>query len=75
VEAPGFYRGILTDGDTLEQAKKMASEAVSGIIAVNIKHGIPFSIPAPVNMPDHYDIPFDPNVSFITGAEKTYELV
>jgi predicted RNase H-like HicB family nuclease len=75
VEAPGFYRGILTDGDTLEQAKKMASEAVSGIIAVNITHSIPFSIPAPVNLPDYHDIPFDSDVSFITGAEKAYALV
>jgi antitoxin HicB len=37
---------------------------VSGIIAVNIKHNIPFSIPAPVNMPDYYDIPLEPNLAF-----------
>jgi len=29
VEAPGFYDGIMTYGDTLEEAKKMAGEAVA----------------------------------------------
>jgi antitoxin HicB len=64
VESPGFYNGILTDGDTLEQAKEMACEAVSGIIAVNIKRDIPFSIPAPVDMPDYYNIPLESGLAF-----------
>jgi predicted RNase H-like HicB family nuclease len=56
VEAPGFYSGILTDGGSLEEAKEMASEAVSGIIASYLKHGERFSIPAMPESPGFYEI-------------------
>ncbi|MDR1215771.1 MAG: helix-turn-helix domain-containing protein [Treponema sp.] len=77
VESPGLYNGILTDGDTLEQAKEMASEAVSGIIAVNLKHDISFSIPACVNIPDYYDIPLVPELAFafwLRSTRKNYNM-
>jgi antitoxin HicB len=64
VEAPGFYNGILTDGDTLDHAVEMASEAISGIITVNLKHDIPFSIPAPVLKQDYYNIPLEAGLAF-----------
>jgi antitoxin HicB len=64
VEAPGFYNGILTDGDTLDHAKEMACEAVSGIIAVNLKHNVPFSIPAPIEGDGIYDIEIEPSLAF-----------
>jgi antitoxin HicB len=64
VEAPGFYNGILTDGDTLDHAKEMASEAVSGIFAVNLKRGIHFSIPAPIEGNDVYNIEIEPGLAF-----------
>jgi antitoxin HicB len=64
VEAPGFYDGILTDGKTLEDAKKMAYEAVTGLIITYLEHNIPFSIP-PINItPDYHTIPLEPGLSF-----------
>jgi antitoxin HicB len=65
VEAPGFYDGILTDGNTLEDAKKMASEAISGLLETYLEHNIPFSIPSITDAPDCYAIPLDPSISFV----------
>ncbi|MCL1911138.1 MAG: helix-turn-helix transcriptional regulator [Leptospirales bacterium] len=45
VESPGFYDGIVTDGDTLEEAKEMAAEAVHGLLESYLEHGSSFSIP------------------------------
>jgi len=64
VEAPGFYDGIMTDGTTLEYAKEMASEAVSGIIETYLEHSIPFSIPPIKDEPDFYAIPLEPGLAF-----------
>ena len=65
VEAPGFYDGILTDGTTLEYAKEMASEAVSGLLETYLEHNISFSIPTMTNAPDYYAIPPEPGISFV----------
>ena len=64
VEAPGFYDGIMTDGTTLEHAKEMASEAVSGIIETCLERGIPFSIPPMHDEPNLYAIPLEPGLAF-----------
>jgi len=64
VEAPGFYDGIMTDGTSLEHAKKMASEAVCGLIETYLEHNIPFSIPPASDEPDCYAVPLDPSLSF-----------
>jgi antitoxin HicB len=64
VETPGFYDGILTDGKSLEDAKKMAHEAVSGLLITYLEHNIPFSIPPINDAPDYYQIPLDPGLSF-----------
>jgi predicted RNase H-like HicB family nuclease len=45
VESPGFYDGIMTSGETLEKAKAMAAEAVSGLLETYLEHGIAFTIP------------------------------
>jgi len=63
VEAPGFYDGILTYGTNLENAKEMASEAVSGLIETYLEHNISFSIPPANNAPDYYAIPLEPSLS------------
>jgi antitoxin HicB len=63
VEAPGFYEGIMTDGDTLENAKVMASEAVTGLIETYLEQNIPFTIPVMPEAPDFYAIPLDPGLS------------
>jgi antitoxin HicB len=64
VEAPGFYDGILTHGDTLEHAKEMASEAVSGLIETYIEHGISFTIPPTSNITTIHAIPLEPGLAF-----------
>jgi antitoxin HicB len=65
VEAPGFYDGIMTDGNTLEEARKMASEAVSALIESYIKHDDTFIIPSMPKLPDMYDIPLKPELAFV----------
>ena len=64
VEAPGFYNGIMTDGETLEEAKNMATEAVTGLIESYLKHGDPFTIPPMPDTSDFYAIPLEPGLSF-----------
>jgi antitoxin HicB len=64
VEAPGFYDGVMTDGTTLEHAKEMASEAVSGLIESYLEHDIPFSIPPISDEPGYYAISLEPGLSF-----------
>ena len=77
VEAPGFYDGIMTDGTSLEHAKEMASEAVSGLIETYLEHNIPFSIPPVRNEPDYYAIPLEPGLSFalwLRNQRKTHNM-
>jgi antitoxin HicB len=64
VESPGFYEGILTYGDSLEEAKTAASEAVSGLLESYIDRQIPFTIPPIAEEPDIYRIEPEPSVSF-----------
>ena len=45
VESPGFYDGIMTYGDTLEEAKEMAKEAVHSLLESYLEHGSSFIIP------------------------------
>jgi antitoxin HicB len=64
VEAPGFYEGIMTDGESLEEAKAMAADAITGLIESYIDRQIPFNVPATVEAPDIYAIEPAPSVSF-----------
>ena len=32
VEAPGFYDGYITYGDSMDEAKTMAAQAISGLL-------------------------------------------
>ncbi len=64
VEAPSVYSDILTGGNTLEHAKMMASEALTGILEEYLQDNkeIPFSeIPSE---PDWYGIELSPGLSF-----------
>jgi antitoxin HicB len=77
VEAPGFYDGIMTDGDTLEEAKEMASEAISGLIGSYIDNNIPFNIPSMPDLLDYYAIPLEPGLSFalwLRNKRKTHNM-
>jgi antitoxin HicB len=64
VESPEFYSGILTYGNTLEEAKKMAVEAVSGLLESYLEHGDDFTIPDMPNLPDWYKIELEPELAF-----------
>lgn len=60
VESPGFYDGIITDGDTLEDAKAMAQEAVEGLVATRLSYGQDCRIPRKtIGGKDWYDVSVD----------------
>ncbi len=64
VEAPDVYSDILTYGDTLEHAKEMASEALTGLLESYLDDDkeIPaFKVPA---RKDWYGIELSPSLSF-----------
>ena len=64
VECPGFYEGYMTYGNTLENAKIMAAEAVSGLLESYLEHGDKFTIPKGKSSPDWYDIEIEPGLAF-----------
>jgi antitoxin HicB len=64
VESPGFYSIHLTYGKTLEDAKAMAAEAVSGLLESYLKHGTKFTIPEKEENGDWYDIEISPSAAF-----------
>jgi antitoxin HicB len=71
VESPEFYSGILTYGDTLEHAKKMAIEAVSGLLESYLEHGDNFTIPTMPDLPDWYQIEPEPKLAFVLWLRST----
>ena len=64
VEAPGFYEGYLTYGKTLDEAKAMAVEAVSGLLESYLEHGDKFTIPKKGKTGDWQDIEIEPGLAF-----------
>jgi predicted RNase H-like HicB family nuclease len=60
VESPGFYEGYMTYGNTLDEAKAMAAEAVSGLLESYLEHGDKFTIPKGGNSKNWYDIEIEP---------------
>jgi antitoxin HicB len=64
VEAPGFYDGLMTYGDTLEDAKAMAEEAVNGLLASYLEHGVVFAIPQKDSSSDWYPVEIEPGLAF-----------
>jgi antitoxin HicB len=65
VESPEFYSGILTYGNTLDEAKEMAVEAVSGLLESYLEHGDTFTIPKMPGHPDWYEIEIEPELAFV----------
>ncbi len=64
VEAPGFYDGIMTYAESLERAKDMASDAITGLIESYIDRQIPFEVPKATDAPDIYLVEPAHSVSF-----------
>jgi antitoxin HicB len=71
VEAPGFYDGYITCGNTLEEAKTMASEAVSGLLESYLEHGDKFTIPKSGDSPFWHNIPIEPGLAFALWLRNT----
>ena len=64
VDSPGFYSIHLTYGKTLDDAKAMAAEAVSGLLESYLEHGTEFTIPEKEENGDWYDIELEPGLAF-----------
>jgi antitoxin HicB len=64
VESPGFYEGYITYGNTLEEAKTMAAEALSGLLESYLEHEDKFTIPKPRSSNGWYSIEIEPGVAF-----------
>jgi antitoxin HicB len=64
VESPGFYKGYITSGDTLEEAKAMAGEAISGLLESYLEHGDKFTIPKKAAARGWHDIEIPPGLAF-----------
>ena len=64
VESPGLYKGYMTYGNTLEDAKAMAVEAVSGLLESYLEHGDKFTIPKTGTSSDWYNIEIEPGLAF-----------
>ena len=64
VESPGFYDGYMTYGNTLEEAKNMAVEAVSGLLESYLEHGDKFEIPKVKTSSDWYNVEIEPGLAF-----------
>jgi antitoxin HicB len=70
VESPGFYSGIMTYGDTLENAKKMAGEAASGLLESYVEHDDDFTIPEMPKDSNWYAIPLESGLAFALWLRK-----
>jgi len=64
VESPGFYDGVMTEGDTLDEAKNAAAEAVAALLESYLEHETTFNLPNVKDAPDWYDIPIKPESAF-----------
>jgi len=71
VESPGFYEGYLTYGNTLEEAKNMATEAVSGLLESYLEHGDKFTIPKRKSSPDWHNVEITPSLAFALWLRNT----
>ena len=64
VESPGFYEGYITYGNSMDEAKLMAVEAVSGLLESYLEHGDKFIIPKPSSARGWYNIEIEPGLAF-----------
>ena len=77
VKCPGFYEGYMTYGTTLEEAKAMAVEAVSGLLESYLEHGDKFTIPKRGSSHDWYNIEIEPGLAFalwLRNARLSHDL-
>ena len=70
-ESPGLYEGYMTYGNTLEETKAMAAEAVSGLLESYLEHGDKFSISGGGASGDWFDIEIEPGLAFALWLRNT----
>jgi len=71
VKSPGFYDGYITYGDSLDEAKTMAAEAVSGLLESYLEHDDKFIIPKAMSKSGWYNIEINPSLAFALWLRKT----
>ena len=64
VECPKFYDGYITYGNSIDEAKAMASEAISGLLESYLEHGDKFTIPKRTSDRGWYNIEISPSLAF-----------
>ena len=64
VESPGFYDGYITYGNTMEKAKAMAGEAISGLLESYLEHGDKFIVPKGGTSSAWHNIEIDSGLAF-----------
>jgi predicted RNase H-like HicB family nuclease/DNA-binding XRE family transcriptional regulator len=55
--------GVISDGETLDEAKDMAKDALTGVLATLLDHNLPIPRPVPAEGPDVYAISPDSHVA------------
>jgi len=71
VKSPGFYDGCLTYGKSLDEAKVMAAEAISGLLESYLEHGDKFTIPKEKYAQGWYNIEIEPGMAFALWLRNT----
>ena len=71
VDSPGFYEGIMTYGNTFEEAKTMAAEAVAGLLETYLEHGDKFTIPKGGASKEWFGIEIEPGLAFALWLRNT----
>ena len=64
VESPGFYDGYITYGDSLDEAKTMAAEAIAGLLESYLEHGDKFVIPKKTSTRGWHYVEVEPGLAF-----------
>jgi len=64
VESPGFYDGYITYGSSLDEAKAMAAEAVSGLLESYLEHGDTFTVPKAATGRGWHNVEIEPGLAF-----------
>ena len=64
VESPGFYDGYITYGNSVDEAKAMAAEAVSGLLESYLEHGDKFTVPKTTSGRGWHNVEIEPGLAF-----------
>ena len=66
VESPGFYDGYITYGNSLDNAKDMAAEAIQALLESYLEHGDKFIVPKATSGRCWHNVEIEPGLAFAT---------